>query len=77
MTTATNLFARSMGSAVGVAVFGALVNAAAGANPDTESLATGVHRVFIGILLVAPLTMVLLELGMPRNVESSQLAGDE
>jgi len=71
VATATNMFARSMGSAVGVAVFGALVNAAAGTDPDVHDLATGVHRVFIGILLVA-LTMVLLELGMPRNVDSSQ-----
>ena len=74
VATATNMFARSMGSAVGVAVFGALVNAAAGPNPSVEELATGVHRVFIGILLVA-VTMVLLELGMPRKVDSSQLTG--
>jgi len=75
VATATNLFARSMGSAVGVAIFGALVNAAAGSDPGAHELATGVHRVFFGILLVA-LAMVLLELGMPRKVESSQLAGD-
>lgn len=76
VATATNMFARSMGSAVGVAIFGALVNAAAGSDPGPQELATGVHRVFFGILLVA-VTMVLFELGMPRKVESSHLAGDE
>jgi MFS family permease len=67
VATATNMFARSVGSAVGVAVFGAMVNAVAGAHPDAASLATGVHRVFYGILV---LTVVIgvLELFMPKRV---------
>jgi multidrug resistance protein len=67
VATATNMFARSVGSAVGVAVFGAMVNAVAGDSPTPASLATGVHHVFVGILAIA-LAMGLLELFMPVRV---------
>lgn len=67
VATATNMFSRSVGSAVGVAVFGAVVNAVAGSNPSPALLATGVHRVFVGILVIA-LTMAVLELFMPVRV---------
>jgi hypothetical protein len=61
------LFARSVGSAVCVAVFGAMVNAVAGDHPTPAELATGVHRVFWGILVLT-LAMGALELAMPRRV---------
>jgi MFS family permease len=67
VATATNMFARSVGSAVGVAVFGAMVNAVVGSHPTAPLLATGVHRVFVGILVLA-LTMGVLELFMPVRV---------
>jgi len=67
VATATNMFARSVGSAVCVAVFGALVNAVAGDRPTPAELATGVHRVFWGILALT-VAMGLLELAMPRRV---------
>jgi hypothetical protein len=68
VATATNMFARSVGSAVGVAIFGAVVNGVVGSTPTAPLLAVGVHRVFVGILVIA-VAMGLLELLMPRRVE--------
>jgi hypothetical protein len=67
VATATNMFSRSVGSAVGVAVFGAMVNAVVGSEPTAPLLATGVHRVFVGILAIA-VAMGVLELFMPVRV---------
>jgi EmrB/QacA subfamily drug resistance transporter len=67
VATATNMFARSVGSAVCVALFGAMVNAVAGDHPTPAELATGVHRVFWGILVLV-VAMGALELAMPRRV---------
>ena len=69
MATATNMFGRSVGSAVGVAVFGAIVNAATGAHPSAATLATGVHRVFLGILAIT-VVIAALELVMPARLTS-------
>ncbi|MEU5406568.1 MDR family MFS transporter [Nocardia asteroides] len=59
VVTSTNMFARSLGSAVGVAVFGAVVNARLGdsAPPSPESLSGAVHLVFATI---AAMTVVLV-----------------
>jgi EmrB/QacA subfamily drug resistance transporter len=70
VATGTNMFARSVGSAVGVAVFGAMVNAVTGDQPTAQLLSTGVHRVFVGILVLA-LAMGVLELFMPVRVSST------
>jgi EmrB/QacA subfamily drug resistance transporter len=67
VATATNMFSRSVGSAVGVAVFGAVVNPVVGDHPTAALLSTGVHRVFVGILVLA-LTMGVLEAFMPKRV---------
>jgi MFS family permease len=67
VATGTNMFARSMGSAVGVAVFGAIVNGVAGSDPTPAQLTIGIHRVFVGILVVV-VAMLLLELLMPIHV---------
>jgi MFS family permease len=72
VVTGTNMFFRSAGSAVGVAVFGAIVNATLGRSGEAggrvapEALTTAVHHVFIGtaVLAVAMLAAVLL---MPRD----------
>lgn len=57
MVTGTNMFARSIGSAVGVAVFGAIVNANTTAGrdgtPHGPQLADAMHLVFAAILLVS------------------------
>lgn len=68
--TGTNVFSRSLGSAVGVAVFGAVVNAvtSTGADgmPGGAALAAGVHLVFWCTLGVA-LLLTLAVLFMPRD----------
>jgi MFS family permease len=69
VATATNMFARSVGSAVGVAAFGAVVNAATGGHPTPATLGAGVHRVFVGILAIT-VAIGLLELLMPVRVSS-------
>lgn len=72
VATATNMFARSVGSAVGVAVFGAMVNAAVTTSGSADQLATGIHRVFVGLLVVV-LAMAALELLMPQRVDAGPL----
>lgn len=67
VATATNMFSRSVGSAVGVAVFGAVVNAVTGDQPTAATLATGIHRVFLGILIIT-VVIALLELAMPTRL---------
>jgi EmrB/QacA subfamily drug resistance transporter len=72
VVTGSNMFFRSAGSAIGVAVFGALVNATLGGTlgdgdrVPPAALTTAVHHVFIGttVLAVAMLAAVLL---MPRD----------
>ncbi|WP_430330959.1 MDR family MFS transporter [Rhodococcus sp. ACT016] len=73
VVTSTNMFARSIGSAVGVAVFGALVNARVGdaAEPDPTDLAGAIHLVFVGIVGVAVLLTVSSAL-MPRGREADK-----
>ena len=81
VATGTNMFARSVGSAVGVAVFGAIVNARvthsapAGSALDLEHLSAGVlapaiHTVFVCSVVVA-VALLLSGSLMPRG------AGDE
>ena len=68
--TGTNMFARSMGSAIGVAVFGAVVNAhvrlnAAGV-PEGAGLMTAMHLVFVSLAVVA-LVLLVSVLFMPAH----------
>lgn len=68
VVTGTNLFARSIGSAIGVAVFGAIANAALGSG-ETHSAAAvteASHRVFEATALVAALMVVAVAV-MPRK----------
>lgn len=57
VVTATNLFARSIGSAVGVAAFGALANASLGATAnaadDPAAVAAASHDVFLATAVLA------------------------
>jgi hypothetical protein len=63
VVTAANLFARSVGSAVGVAVFGAIANVILrSAHPD---LARAANHVFIATAVVAMLVFVAV-VAMPR-----------
>jgi EmrB/QacA subfamily drug resistance transporter len=72
VVTGTNMFFRSAGSAVGVAVFGAIVNATLGGSDVTnervapEALTTAVHHVFFATAVLA-VVMLAAVLFMPRT----------
>ena len=70
VVTGTNLFARSIGSAVGVAIFGAVANSIFGPGEvDTLSpdvIESGTSAVFIGVLIVA-VGAALAVLAMPAT----------
>lgn len=74
MVTGTNLFCRSLGSALGVAVFGAVANAALGgrtsliksAHTNPIQLAGAIHQVFMTVVIVAVL-MTIVAAFIPRN----------
>ena len=84
VVTGTNMFARSVGSAVGVAVFGAIANAAVttrvGDNhEDLEHLPVGVlapaiHDVYLASAVFA-IVVVLTVLVMPRRQELAAASG--
>jgi MFS family permease len=79
VVTATNMFSRSIGSAVGVAVFGAIANAAYGSTsaqlgtsgsdsvPHPDALYDATHRVFVCLVVVAVLIAAAVLL-VPREV---------
>ncbi|MEV7604041.1 MFS transporter [Paenarthrobacter sp. NPDC089322] len=68
VVTGTNLFARSIGSAIGVAVFGAVANAiyanSPGGGPDPQSTVSASMAVFLAVLVSAVLTVVAV-IAMP------------
>lgn len=69
VVTSTNMFARSIGSAVGVAVFGAIVNSRVSAEPEPEQLSDAIHLVFVGVF-VAAVVMTAAALLMPRRTSA-------
>lgn len=79
--TGTNMFARSVGSALGIAVFGAVANAAiAGghggqgvdlAHVQTTALAGAIHDVFIGAAIIGVLMIGAIAL-IPRRVATTE-----
>jgi multidrug resistance protein len=62
VVTGNNMFARSLGSAVGVAIFGAIANSIFGPGDirsvGTAAIQAGAGAVFIGVLIVAAATAV-------------------
>jgi EmrB/QacA subfamily drug resistance transporter len=63
VVTANNIFLRSLGSSLGVAVFGAIANATIGADQaDPARLTTAVHRIFTGMAIIAALMIVAVTL---------------
>ncbi|MBF6166093.1 MFS transporter [Streptomyces gardneri] len=72
VVTSANMFARSIGSAVGVAVFGAIVNSQVGPtdHPAPATLASAVHLVFVTIAAMAVVLLVAAAM-MPRRSESA------
>jgi EmrB/QacA subfamily drug resistance transporter len=83
VTTGVTMFARTVGSAIGVAVFGALVNArvtdAAGhGSPDLEHLSPAIlepaiRTVFVGSAIVA-VALVAVSLLMPGRIHTEEPA---
>ena len=70
VVTGTNLFARSIGSAIGVAVFGAIANAVYARTPqggtDPQTIVAASAAVFLAVLICAVLTVVAI-IGMPAT----------
>ncbi|WP_235347334.1 MFS transporter [Arthrobacter sp. SPG23] len=68
VVTGTNLFARSIGSSIGVAVFGAVANAiyagTPGGNTDPHTVVSASGAVFLAVLAAAVLTVVAV-IAMP------------
>ena len=69
VVTANNIFLRSLGSAVGAAVFGAMANAVIGSSAvDPARLTVAVHRIFIAMLIVV-VVMIALSALIPRSAD--------
>jgi EmrB/QacA subfamily drug resistance transporter len=70
VVTGANLFSRSIGSAVGVAIFGAIANAVfaatGGDEADAASIVSASSAVFIAVVIAAGLT-VIAAFAMPRT----------
>jgi EmrB/QacA subfamily drug resistance transporter len=68
VVTGTNMFCRALGSALGVAVFGAVANAALAGRPETDrsALMDASHHVFVGTAVAAVLLLLALLL-LPRQ----------
>ncbi|MFC6010687.1 MDR family MFS transporter [Nocardia lasii] len=78
VVTSANMFARSLGSAVGVAVFGAIVNAGI-RNPDHPTageLAHGIHLVFLAMLAMAVI-MLIAAATMPGRADHHDSVADD
>jgi len=65
VVTGNNMFSRSIGSAVGVALFGAIANGTLGGSTDAADLARASHFVFLAVAGLAVL-MGLAVMAMPR-----------
>jgi MFS family permease len=70
VVTGTNMFARSIGSAIGVAIFGAVANsifaAHGGDETDVATIVSAASAVFIAVLIAAALTAIAA-VAMPRH----------
>jgi len=79
VVTGTNLFARSIGSSIGVAVFGAIANAVYAGTPhgdtDPHTIVAASSAVFLAVMIAAVLTVVAV-IGMPatKPVKQTQTA---
>ncbi|WP_370949688.1 MDR family MFS transporter [Amycolatopsis sp. cg5] len=73
VVTATNMFCRSLGSAVGAAMFGAIANATLAGE---ESLYQATHNVFLAMVAVSALAVAAILL-MPRHTDQLRTRGAE
>jgi EmrB/QacA subfamily drug resistance transporter len=78
VVTGTNLFARSIGSSIGVAVFGAIANAiyanGPSGGPDPQTTTHASSAVFLAVLISAVLTVVAV-LVMPADAKLNTTEG--
>nr|WP_026266562.1 MFS transporter [Arthrobacter sp. 131MFCol6.1] len=76
VVTGTNLFARSIGSSIGVAVFGAIANAVYAGTPhgdtDPRTIVAASSAVFLAVMIAAVLTVAAV-LGMPATKTVKQV----
>nr|WP_026538080.1 MFS transporter [Arthrobacter sp. 9MFCol3.1] len=76
VVTGTNLFARSIGSSIGVAVFGAIANAVYAGTPhgdtDPRTIVAASSAVFLAVMIAAVLTVAAV-LGMPATKPIKQV----
>ncbi|MDN4610774.1 MFS transporter [Arthrobacter sp. IIF3SC--B10] len=74
VVTGTNLFARSIGSSIGVAVFGAVANSIYAGNPggdsDAQTIVSASTAVFLAVLIGALLTVVAV-VAMPATSKTT------
>ena len=69
VVTASSVFLRSVGSSLGIAVFGAIANATVGAGEvDPARLTVAVHRIMIGLVVIAAIMLVMAAL-IPRSAD--------
>ncbi|GAB3143958.1 MDR family MFS transporter [Marisediminicola antarctica] len=70
VVTGASLFSRSIGSAIGVAIFGAVANgifaASGGSGTDAETITTASSAVFLAVVIAAAATVVAV-VAMPRT----------
>ncbi|MFI9508148.1 MDR family MFS transporter [Nocardia sp. NPDC052566] len=73
VVTSANMFARSIGSAVGVAVFGAIVNSRIGGtdHPAPAALSSAVHLVFLTVAAMAVVMVVSAAMMPGRTADSA------
>ncbi|WP_079550941.1 MFS transporter [Arthrobacter sp. 49Tsu3.1M3] len=76
VVTGTNLFARSIGSSIGVAVFGAIANAVYAGTPhgdtDPHTIVAASSAVFLAVMIAAVLTVAAV-IGMPATKPVKQV----
>jgi MFS family permease len=76
VVTGTNLFARSIGSSIGVAVFGAIANAVYAGTPhgdtDPRTIVAASSAVFLAVMIAAVLTVIAV-IGMPATKPVKQV----
>jgi EmrB/QacA subfamily drug resistance transporter len=77
VVTGTNMFMRSVGSAVGVAIFGAIANAvmaARGGDASAQAIQAGSGAVFLAVLVAAAVSIVAGLLMPPTRAEDVEPA---
>ncbi|MFI5952726.1 MDR family MFS transporter [Cryptosporangium sp. NPDC051539] len=75
VVTANNLFMRSVGSAVGIAVFGAIANAVLGDGPRTPEKVTDAVQHIVVVIVGLSVVLLLAAIALPRTPRASEVTG--